>query len=134
MRELQGTSAGDTETQASLCLPVLSRPTHTSQGSAGLAPGNDEDLDQAIALQREALALRPLSFHFHHRGNDEDLDQVITLHWEPLALRPVSHTDWYMSLNNLANKLSSHFEHRGKDEDLDQAIVLQMEALALLSH
>ncbi|KAG1841209.1 CHAT domain-containing protein [Suillus subluteus] len=105
--------------------------------------GNEEDLDWAIALQREALALCP------HQGNDEDLDQAIALYREALALRPedldraialqrealalhpVGHTDRSGSLNNLANQLSSRFEHRGNDEDLDQAIALQREALAL---
>ncbi|KAG1842271.1 CHAT domain-containing protein [Suillus subalutaceus] len=109
--------------------------------------GNDRDLDQAIALHREALALRPvghtnrsqslnnlaiqLSYHFEHRGNDEDLDQAIALHREALALCPVGHTDQFKSLNNLATPLSIHFEHRGNDADLDQAIALQREAMAL---
>ncbi|KAG1834333.1 CHAT domain-containing protein [Suillus subalutaceus] len=108
---------------------------------------NGEDLDQAIALQREALALRPvghtdrsrslnnlagqLSSRFEHRGNVEDLDQGIALQREAPALRPVGHTGWFNSLNNLAGQLSSRFEHRGNDEDLDQAIGLQREALAL---
>ncbi|KAG1842265.1 TPR-like protein [Suillus subalutaceus] len=109
--------------------------------------GNDEDLDQAIALHREVLALHPvghtdwsmslhnlanqLSSHFEHRGNDEDLDQAIALQTEALALRPVGHADQFMPLNNLANSLSIRFEHRGNDEDLDQAIALQREVLAL---
>ncbi|KAG1736959.1 CHAT domain-containing protein [Suillus lakei] len=111
------------------------------------ALGNDEDLDQAIALQREALALRPightdrslslnnlaaeLSTRFSHRGNDEDLDQAIALHRDALALRPVGHTDRSSSLNNLVAELSTRFWHRGNDEDLDQAIALHREALAL---
>ncbi|KAG1848303.1 CHAT domain-containing protein [Suillus subalutaceus] len=109
--------------------------------------GNDEDLDLALALQREVLALHPvshtdrskslnnlaygLSSHFEHRGNDEDLDQAIALQREVLALRPVGHTNRSDSLNNLASELSTRFEHRGDDEDLDQAIALQREALAL---
>ncbi|KAG1832888.1 TPR-like protein [Suillus subalutaceus] len=109
--------------------------------------GNDEDLDQAIVLQMEALALHPvghtdrskllnnlateLSSRFKHRGNDEDLDQAIALQREALALCPVGHTDRYRSLNTLSTQLSSRFEHRGNDEDLDQAIALQREALAL---
>ncbi|KAG1798762.1 hypothetical protein EV424DRAFT_1332814, partial [Suillus variegatus] len=55
----------------------------------------------------------------------------LILHREALALRPVGHTDWSMSLNNLAKQLSSRFDHRGNDEDLDQAIALQREVLAL---
>jgi tetratricopeptide (TPR) repeat protein len=104
--------------------------------------GNAEDLDQAIALGREALALLPvghtdrssslnnlavrLSTRFDHRGNAEDLDQAIALHREALALLPVTHTDRSMSLNNLAAQLSTCI-----GEDLDQAIELQREALAL---
>ncbi|KAG1841252.1 hypothetical protein F4604DRAFT_1690386 [Suillus subluteus] len=109
--------------------------------------GSDEDLDQAIALQREALALCPvghtdrsvslnnlanlLCTRFDHRGNGEDLDHAIGLQREALALCPVGHTDWSMSLNNPANLFSTWFDHRGSGEDLDQAIELQREALAL---
>ncbi|KAG1767830.1 hypothetical protein EDD22DRAFT_1004774 [Suillus occidentalis] len=65
------------------------------------------------------------------QGNDEDLDQAIGLHMEALALRPVGHTDRSTLLSNLALRLSTCFVHRGKDEDLDQAILLDREALAL---
>ncbi|KAG1819875.1 hypothetical protein DFJ58DRAFT_673309, partial [Suillus subalutaceus] len=109
--------------------------------------GNGEDLDEAIALHREALALLPvshtdrsmslnnlasqLSTCFHHRGNDEDLNQAIAFQREALALCPVSHTDRFKSLGSLVNELSIRFHHRGDDEDLNQAIALQREALAL---
>ncbi|KIK33128.1 hypothetical protein CY34DRAFT_100157, partial [Suillus luteus UH-Slu-Lm8-n1] len=109
--------------------------------------GNAEDLDQAIAFDWEALALRPvghtdrsillnnlanrLSARFDHRDNAEDLDQAIALDWEVLALRPVGHTDRSISLNNLAKRLSARFDRRGNPEDLDQAIALDREALAL---
>ncbi|KAG2137426.1 CHAT domain-containing protein [Suillus bovinus] len=109
--------------------------------------GKSKNLDQAIALHTEALALRPighpdrsmslnnlaekLSSRFKHRGNEEDLDQAIALDTEALALRPIGHTDRSMSSNNLAVLLSSRFEHRGNEEDLDQAIALDTEALAL---
>ncbi|KAG2107865.1 CHAT domain-containing protein [Suillus cothurnatus] len=101
------------------------------------APRHDEDLDEAIALQREALALRPvghtdrsaslnnlanrLSSRFERRGNDEDLDQAIALHREALALRPVGHTDRSKSLNNLALQLCTRFEHRRNREDFDES-------------
>ncbi|KAG1831506.1 hypothetical protein EV424DRAFT_1571485 [Suillus variegatus] len=99
--------------------------------------GNDKDLDQAIALQTERLALCPylatqLSSRFHYRGNDEDLDEAIARHMETLTLRPVGHTDRSSSLYNLANLLSLRFDRRGNDEDLDQASALHREALALL--
>ncbi|KAG1847372.1 hypothetical protein F4604DRAFT_1975809 [Suillus subluteus] len=100
----------------------------------------------AIALQREALDLQPvshtfrfsldnlanqLSTRFEHRGNNKDLDQAIALCREVLALHPVGHTDQSLSLHGLANLLSSCFEQQGNDEDLDQAIALQREVLAL---
>ncbi|KAG1878186.1 hypothetical protein F4604DRAFT_1506386, partial [Suillus subluteus] len=37
---------------------------------------------------------------FEHRGNEEDLDQAIALQREALALRPVGHTDRSKSLDN----------------------------------
>ncbi|KAG1828839.1 CHAT domain-containing protein [Suillus variegatus] len=109
--------------------------------------GDQEDLGQAITLQREALALHPvghtnrfeslknlanqLSSHFDQRGNDEDLDQAIALNREALTLCPVGHTDRPTLLNNLAVRLSSRFHRRGNYEDLDQAIALNTEAVAL---
>ncbi|KAG1858279.1 CHAT domain-containing protein [Suillus tomentosus] len=86
--------------------------------------GNDEDLDQAITLSREALALLPV-------GNNEDLDEATTFDREALALHPVGHTDRSKSLNNLAAQLSVRFQHRGNNKDLNQAIALHKEALAL---
>jgi CHAT domain-containing protein/tetratricopeptide (TPR) repeat protein len=105
--------------------------------------GNDEDLDEAIALHREWLALHPdrssslsnlanqLSIRFDHRGNVEDLEEAITLDREALALRPADHPDRSSSLNHLAVRLSTRFDHKGNDEDLDEAIALDREALAL---
>ncbi|KAG2130976.1 uncharacterized protein EDB93DRAFT_1255632 [Suillus bovinus] len=109
--------------------------------------GNDEDMDQAIALQTEVLVLflightdwfmslnnlaTQLSICFHHRGNDKDLDQAITYLREALALCPVGHIDRSTLSSNLAVQLSSHFEHRGNNKDLEQAITLDREVLAL---
>ncbi|KAG2742687.1 hypothetical protein P692DRAFT_20879402 [Suillus brevipes Sb2] len=69
-----------------------------------------------------------------HRGNVEDLDRAIALHSEELALYPVGHTDRSSTLGNLANELSTRFDHRGDAEDLDQAIALHRESLALRPH
>ncbi|KAG1767672.1 CHAT domain-containing protein [Suillus occidentalis] len=109
--------------------------------------GSDEDLDQAITLQSESLALHPVGHpdrssslnnlanqlftRFGHRGNAKDLDQAIALHREALALRPVGHTLRSSSLDNLAVQFSTRFDHRGNVEDLDEAIALHREALAL---
>ncbi|KAG1837855.1 hypothetical protein DFJ58DRAFT_668661, partial [Suillus subalutaceus] len=51
------------------------------------------------------------SSRFEHRGKDEDLNQAIALQREALALCPVGHTDWSSSLNNLTTQLSSRFDH-----------------------
>ncbi|KAG1893661.1 uncharacterized protein F5891DRAFT_1131179 [Suillus fuscotomentosus] len=72
-----------------------------------------------------------LSSRFDHRGNDDDLDEAIALHREALVLCPIGHTHRSMSLNKLANRLSTRFQHQHNGEDLDQAISLYMEALAL---
>ncbi|KAG1788521.1 CHAT domain-containing protein [Suillus variegatus] len=110
--------------------------------------GNDKDLDQAIVLQTEALALLPvgdttrymplnnlavhLSTRFDRRGNDDDLDQAIALHGEVLVLLPVGDPYRFRTLNSLMIQLSTRFDRRGNDEDLDQAIAFHREALALL--
>ncbi|KAG1859843.1 TPR-like protein [Suillus subluteus] len=95
--------------------------------------GNDEDLDQATALDREALLLflvdhTDQSMPLHGLA-DEDLDKAIALEREVLDLHPVGHPSWYMSLGNLAADLFIHFEHQGNNEDLDEAIALQRESL-----
>ncbi|KAG1857136.1 hypothetical protein F4604DRAFT_1501708, partial [Suillus subluteus] len=64
-------------------------------------------------------------------GNDKDLDKAITLHKEVLALLLVSHTHQSMSLNNLTTQLSTCFHHRGNNNNLDEAIALHREVLAL---
>ncbi|KAG2737137.1 hypothetical protein P692DRAFT_201733669, partial [Suillus brevipes Sb2] len=43
---------------------------------------------------------------FKHRGNAEDMDQAIALQMEVLALHPVGHPDRFKSLNNVALQLS----------------------------
>ncbi|KAG1871575.1 hypothetical protein F4604DRAFT_2013560 [Suillus subluteus] len=124
---------------------------HTCQGQRR---GNGQDIDEAVTLLKETLALHPaghpnrdpkqfgslhnlvnqLSIHFEHQSNDQDLDQAISLSREALALLPTDHLNWSKSLNNLANQLSAHFEHRGNVQDLDDAMALHREALALRPH
>jgi hypothetical protein len=109
--------------------------------------GDDEDLDEGVALQTETLALCPvshidrplvlnnlaiqLSIRFNHRGNAEDLDEAIVLDREALALRSVGQTARSSSLLNLALRLSTRFDHQGNPEDLDEAIALHRETLVL---
>ncbi|KIK46130.1 hypothetical protein CY34DRAFT_76707, partial [Suillus luteus UH-Slu-Lm8-n1] len=61
----------------------------------------------------------------------EDLDQAITLQSELLASRPVGYPHRYSSLMDIANQLSDRFHRRGDAKDLDDAIVFSKEALAL---
>ncbi|KAG1804572.1 CHAT domain-containing protein [Suillus variegatus] len=93
--------------------------------------GNDKDLDQAIALQTEELALCQVGDPGRSMSLNNLANQLSSRFEEALALRPVGHTDRSSSLNNLATQLSSHFDHRGSDENLDQGIALHREALAL---
>ncbi|KAF8501303.1 CHAT domain-containing protein [Gautieria morchelliformis] len=122
--------------------------------------GEQEDLNLAISLYREALhllpaqhprrssslnnmavALRTRSFtgiasalvtRFEQSGRHEDLEEAISLHREALELRPAPHPLRSDSLNNIANALSTRFEQSGRHEDLEEAISLHREALGLL--
>ncbi|KAJ7899799.1 hypothetical protein B0H13DRAFT_2664236 [Mycena leptocephala] len=87
---------------------------------AGLVPehnrtrGDTADLDEAVEMHREAVALRPpphperpslLSLWFDQQGDSETIDGAIQLHHEALDLRPLPHPFRPMSLNNLANSI-----------------------------
>ncbi|KAG0691935.1 CHAT domain-containing protein [Suillus ampliporus] len=74
-----------------------------------------------------------LSTRFSHRGNDQDLDEAIILQREALALRPVCHPDRSSSLNGLANGLSTRFKHRGNAQDLNESLENLRCALTLLT-
>ncbi|KAG2745967.1 hypothetical protein P692DRAFT_20649687, partial [Suillus brevipes Sb2] len=52
-----------------------------------------------------------LSTRFDNRGNAGDLDQAIALHIEALALCPLGHTHRSLSLNNLAAQLNPPSSH-----------------------
>jgi hypothetical protein len=69
-------------------------------------------------LKRMLNLANRLSTRFDQQGNDEDLNQAIALHREALALRPIGHTHRPMSLNNLALLFSTRFKQRGNDGDL----------------
>jgi len=105
------------------------------------------DLDEAIDLNRAALALHPpghsdrsmslnnlassLRVRSKQRGVLSDLDEAIDLNQAALALCPPGHSNQSIFLNNLANSLSDRFKQRGVLSDLDQAIDLNRAALAL---
>ena len=105
------------------------------------------DIEEAIFLDREALALRPqghpnrssslinlaadLSTRYNQLGTVQDLDGAIILDREALNLRPQGHPDRTMSLNNLALYLSNGYKQAGAVQDLDEAIFLAREALSI---
>ncbi|KAJ7442795.1 CHAT domain-containing protein [Mycena galericulata] len=109
--------------------------------------GDPDDIDKAIALNREALALRPPSHpdhgislniladavqtRFELRGNSKDIVEAINLSQEALALHLLPHPDRGMSLNTLANAVHMRFQQRGHSRDIDEAIDLHREALTL---
>jgi len=106
-----------------------------------------EDLDEAISLLRDALELRPtgnpnrstslgnlatvLRHRFQQAGERENLDEAISLHREALALFPACLPDRSSSLNNLANSLMTRFHQSGEQEDIEEAISLLRDALEL---
>ncbi|KAF8510032.1 CHAT domain-containing protein [Gautieria morchelliformis] len=106
-----------------------------------------DDLNSAISLCREALHLLPAPHHgrssflndianallirFKQSGRHEDLEEAISVHREALELRPAPHPDRSISLNNVATALSTRFKQSGRHEDLEEAISLHREALEL---
>ncbi|KAF8810268.1 TPR-like protein [Phlegmacium glaucopus] len=109
--------------------------------------GQRSDLNEAIALNRQALKLQPspyplrstslnnlanaLSTRFKQGGQRDDLDEAIDLNSQALELRPSPHPDRSASLNNLATVLLTRFKQGGEKSDLDEAISLNRQALEL---
>ncbi|TEB31576.1 hypothetical protein FA13DRAFT_1732403 [Coprinellus micaceus] len=113
-----------------------------------LIAGEIEDLNQAIALHRDGLALRPpghpqrrmslnnlatsLSLYVRERGPcTGEIDEVISLQREARDLLPQGHEDTSMYLSNLAINLRYRYEMAVPIADLEEAIRLGREALAL---
>ncbi|KAG1862738.1 hypothetical protein DFJ58DRAFT_912450 [Suillus subalutaceus] len=90
------------------------------------------DLNEAIELQRAALALYPPAIdRFQQRGIPSDLEEAIELHRVALELRPTGHSERSSSFNNLANSLRDRFQQWGTLPDLEEAIQFHRAALAL---
>ncbi|KDQ52439.1 hypothetical protein JAAARDRAFT_210593 [Jaapia argillacea MUCL 33604] len=103
------------------------------------------NLEEAIRLDREALALRPvghpqradsltnlaisLKTHFRRASTLSHLQEAVELDREALGLRPPLHPDRGTSLNNLAIDLRTRFRQLGDMADLDEALKLDREAL-----
>jgi tetratricopeptide (TPR) repeat protein len=109
--------------------------------------GDVKLLEKAIALEREAMGLRPpghtaramscgnLAFSlmklFDQVGEITLLDEAITLEREARGLRPPGHVDRTISCDNLAVYLKRRFDRTGELTLLDEAIELQREAMDL---
>ena len=72
-----------------------------------------------------------LSYRYRQLGAVQDLDEAIALDREVVDLRPQGHPDRPTSLNNLACSFSFRYKQLGGMQDLDKAIVLDREALDL---
>ena len=59
----------------------------------------------------------------------QDFDEAIVLNREALSFCPQGHSDWSLSLTNLATRLSTRFKQLGAIQDLDEAIILARGAL-----
>jgi hypothetical protein len=104
-------------------------------------------LDEALALDREVLGLRPeghperagscvnlansLRSRFNQTGDTPLLDEALELEREALRLRPEGHPERAGSYANLANSLGTRFNQTGETALLDEAFVLHREALQL---
>ncbi|TEB23804.1 hypothetical protein FA13DRAFT_1818193 [Coprinellus micaceus] len=72
---------------------------------------------------------------FWEFGRPEDIDQAVAHNRDGLAMRPPGHPMRGMSLNNLANSLSTYVRERGSSlSEIDKVIGLRREALNLLPH
>jgi CHAT domain-containing protein len=105
------------------------------------------DLDEALALEHNALELRPqghpdratsqgslalyLGTRFEQLGILSDLEEALVLERSALELHPQGHPDRAISLGNLANSLHSHFLQTGTFSDLEEALALEHNALEL---
>ena len=109
--------------------------------------GRISDLDEALALYREALELcleghrdRALFMDniancLHARaaqfGTLSDLDEALTLYRDTLKLLPQGHPDRALSLAGVGSCLYTRFVRLGTLSDLDEAISLHRDALQL---
>ncbi|KAH8105041.1 CHAT domain-containing protein [Phellopilus nigrolimitatus] len=107
--------------------------------------GRMEDLEESIALHRDALELRPhehpdrsssfnnlanaVQTRFKQTGRMEDLEESIVLHRDALRLHPPGHPDRSVSLSNLGEAMQTRFRQTGRMEDLEESIVLHHDAL-----
>jgi tetratricopeptide (TPR) repeat protein len=106
------------------------------------------DLNEAVALHREAIGLWPalhphrsgsldnlantLSQQFSQTGQIGDLDEAIELHRKALELRPAPHSRRSDSLHNLASDLGKRYSQTHQLPDIEEAIMLLRDSLSML--
>ncbi|KAJ7107041.1 CHAT domain-containing protein [Mycena epipterygia] len=111
------------------------------------ATGNQADLENAIELQQEALALIPVAHpdraaflthlatsldeRFTLKGDLADLEMIVDLRRAALDAVPGSHPHRCDCMCNLANSLRSRFSQMRDQVDLEGAIELYREAIAV---
>ncbi|KAJ7933181.1 CHAT domain-containing protein [Mycena leptocephala] len=111
------------------------------------ASGANDDIEQALSFQRQALELCPISdadharfmadlgfmifCHFEKLGHREDLEEAIQCKRKALNLLSTQHPQRGEFFKNLAVFILTRFEQQGDLDDLDEAITLHREALAL---
>ncbi|KIM60782.1 hypothetical protein SCLCIDRAFT_26314 [Scleroderma citrinum Foug A] len=109
--------------------------------------GVDADINEAIALHRAVLDLRPAvhsrpatSLHqlanclwprYSKQGTSHDLQEAIALGREALELRPSGHLDHAVTVSSLADYLMDRFLELNANADLNEAIALHRSALDL---
>ena len=109
--------------------------------------GTISDLEEALALERNILELRPqghpdratslgnlatsLHSRFQQLGTLSDLEEALSLERNALELRPQGHPDRSLTLGNIALYLYIRFQQLGTLPDLDEALSLGRNALEL---
>jgi CHAT domain-containing protein/tetratricopeptide (TPR) repeat protein len=107
--------------------------------------GSPEDLDAAVAVFQEAIALAPQSDperanylnslgnalwdRYSRTGRVEDLEAAVAAYWQALDLTPEGAEGRPNHLTNLGKALRDRYNLTGSPEDLDRAISLCQEAV-----
>ncbi|KAF9219160.1 hypothetical protein BS17DRAFT_663966, partial [Gyrodon lividus] len=71
------------------------------------------------SMNNLAVALRT---RFEQGGDRKDLEKAIQLHRNALALTPPGHPSRAGSLDNIATALKTRFKQGGNEKDLDEAL------------
>ncbi|KIK17650.1 hypothetical protein PISMIDRAFT_49171, partial [Pisolithus microcarpus 441] len=102
-----------------------------NRDSLELRPVDNEEGDRADSLNNLAVCLY---LRYRELGAVDDLEEAVALGREALALRPPGHPCYDTPLGNLGVYLSERFEKQAEDgaaEALEEAVTLGREALKL---